>query len=237
MRDLQGKVALVTGASRGIGRALSVQLCAEGATVFGCARGLERLQETRTLCQGPGRFIGIEADTSDIEAVERMMRAIEAESGRLDFLVNNAAILGPRKFLEEVDLADWQRTQRINVDGVFIVSKLAIPLLRRADELGVMLNISSSVGRVGRAGWGPYAVSKHAVEGISGTLAEELAADNICVVSVNPGGTATDMRHEAYPDEDPKTLPSAAEIAGKFKLLLQTLTMDESKEKFNAREL
>jgi NAD(P)-dependent dehydrogenase (short-subunit alcohol dehydrogenase family) len=236
VKDLHGQVALITGGSRGIGRALGIQLVALGVEVYACARDAEELRATESLCSGEGSFTGVQADVTDIDAMRALISRIESERGRLDALVNNAAILGPRERLEDVELGDWQRTQAVNVDGVFIASKLSLPLMRRAGG-GMMLNVSSSVGRVGRASWGPYGVSKHAVEGITETLADELAGDDICVVSVNPGGTATDMRHEAYPDEDPDTLPTAGKIARTFALLLQRLDVAQTGRKYDSRNL
>lgn len=236
MKTLQGKVALVTGASRGIGRALVFQLTAAGADVFGCARDLNALHEVQAHCQGPGTFMPVVADVTDPDAIRALAARVNAHAGRLDILVNGAAVLGPRKQLEAVTIEDWRRTLAVNVDGVFIVSKLCVPLLR-ASGSAIVLNVSSSVGRVGRAGWGPYSASKHAVEGITDTLAEELAADGVCVVSINPGGTATDMRREAYPDEDPTTLPSATDIAATFRLLAETLQVAQTGRKFDARDL
>jgi len=236
MKDLEGKVALITGGSRGIGRALCVQLTALGAHVYACARDIESLKETEALCGEGASFTGVQADVTDPSAVKRLIERIADERGKLDILVNNAAILGPRKNLEDVALEDWQKTQRINVDGVFIVSTQSIALLREADQ-SVMINVSSSVGRRGRGGWGPYAVSKHGVEGITETLADELESDGVCVVSINPGGTATDMRQEAYPSEDPNTLPSAESIASTFVLLMQKLDMGQTGRKYDARAL
>lgn len=236
MKNLEGKVALITGGSRGIGRALCVQLTALGAHVYACARDLESLGETKALCGAGASFTGVQADVTDADAIKKLVARIAEERGQLDILVNNAAILGPRKNLEDVSLEAWEKTQRINVDGVFIVSTQSLGLLRRGDQ-PIMINVSSSVGRVGRGGWGPYGVSKHAVEGISETLAEELHEDGICVVSINPGGTATDMRQEAYPSEDPGTLPSADAIAATFVLLIRSLELAESGRKYDARSL
>jgi len=236
VKSLEGKIALISGGSRGIGRALCVQLSALGAHVYTFARDADALARTQELCAAGAGFTGVQADATDAEAIEKLVARIRDEQGRLDILVNNAAVLGPRKKLEDVALKDWQKTQQINVDGVFILATQSIGLLRQGAP-SIMLNVSSSVGRVGRAGWGPYGVSKHAVEGISETLAEELRDDEICVVSINPGGTATDMRHEAYPGEDPATLPSADEIAATFVLLIRSLSLAESGRKYDARSL
>lgn len=236
MTRLEQKVALITGGSRGIGRALCIQLANRGAHVYACARDTEALRETASLCGDDASFTGVQADVTDADAVTKLVERIADAHGHLDILVNNAAVLGPRKKLEDVSLKGWQKTQKINVDGVFIVATQSLSLLR-GGERATMINVSSSVGRVGRAGWGPYGVSKHAVEGITETLADELRDDNICVVSVNPGGTATDMRHEAYPSEDPDTLPSAEAIAETFVTLIERLEIGQSGRKYDSRDL
>ncbi len=235
MPDLKGRVALVTGGSRGIGRSLCLDLAERGAHVYTCARDEAGLAETASL--GPsGAVTALTADVTNLEAMHRVFERVTDDHGRLDILVNNAAMLGPRLPIEHVDLQAWRQTMTVNIDGVFIASKLAIGLMRDAGG-GVMLNVSSSVGRRGRGGWGPYAVSKHGVEGLTDTLADELADDGICVVSVNPGGTATRMRHKAYPDEDPNTLPSPEEVSKTFMLLIERLGVEQSGRKYNSRDL
>jgi NAD(P)-dependent dehydrogenase (short-subunit alcohol dehydrogenase family) len=234
--ELEGAVALVTGGSRGIGRAVALQLNAAGAVVYTCARSEEDLQETRAAASDPERLRVAAADVAEREELVHLLERIENEEGKIDILVNNAGILGPRDHIENVELSTWREVMRVNLDGVFLASKLSIPLMREAGA-GFMLHVSSSVGRAGRGTWGPYAVSKHGVEGLSDTLADELADDNIVSVSINPGGTATDMRAEAYPDEDPETLPTADEVAATFVRLITNLTLEESGGKFNSREL
>ena len=236
MRQLDELVVLVTGGSRGIGRALVLALVDAGATVYTCATSNRGLDETVQACEGPGAVVAQTADVTKPAQVDKLLERIRADEGRLDALVNNAGVLGPRAPIEEVAIEEWRRTMSVNLDGVFIASKGAIPLLRES-AAGVMVNISSSVGREGRGGWGPYAVSKHGVEGLTDTLADELAADDIAVVSANPGGTATDMRAEAYPEEDPDTLPGAAEVAETLALLIRTVGVDQTAAKYDCREL
>ncbi|MFW5967475.1 MAG: SDR family NAD(P)-dependent oxidoreductase [Persicimonas sp.] len=237
MSTFDDGVALVTGGSRGIGRAACVEFAARGMTVFTCARSTDGLAETERLAEGAaGEVRGFEADVTAPEQMREIFDRIESEYGRLDLLVNNAGVLGPKAPIEEISLADWRRTMAVNLDGVFICSKLAIGLLRES-EAGFVLNVSSSVGRRGRGGWGPYAVSKHGVEGLTDTLADELAEDGACVVSVNPGGTATEMRQKAYPDEDPSTIPTPERVARTFAYLVEELTVDQTGGKFDSREL
>lgn len=219
--DSTDRIALITGGSRGIGRALCDVLASEGWRVYACARsGTDE----------PLDWTFFECDVSDARSVAQMFEEFAAREERLDLLVNNAGVLGPRAELEDVDIDEWRRTFAVNADGPFLVTKAALDYLRAAS--GTVCNVSSSVGRRGRGGWGPYACSKHALEGMTDTFADELADDGVTVFSVNPGGTATDMRADAYPDEDPATLPTPREVAAVIAKMCETA---ESKDKLNAQ--
>ncbi len=234
MRELDSNVALVTGGSRGIGRALSIQLADTGATVYTCGRDEEALHETWSRAGEDAELIAQSADVTEPLSMEALVARIHEESGPLDLLVNNAGLLGPLCPIEETPLEGWRRTLEVNLDGTFIATREAIPALREADS-PLVLNVSSSVGRRGRGGWGAYSVSKFGLEGLTEILADEL--DDACVVSVNPGGTATEMRARAYPDEDPETLPTPDEVAETMVLLARTLGPDQSGYKYNSRDL
>lgn len=230
MRRLDDTIALVTGGSRGIGRALSIQLAEAGATVYTCARDADALGETREAAGSEADLIAETADVTDAEQIQSLIDRIRDERGRLDVLINNAGILGPRCSLEETPLEGWRQTLAVNLDGVFIATRASLPLLRESDE-PLVLNVSSSVGREGRGGWSAYSVSKCGVEGMTEILADEFDAG--CVASINPGGTATEMRAEAYPDEDPETLPTAETVV----LLTRTLGPEQSGRKYDSRDL
>ena len=218
-------VAFVTGISRGIGAALADALHARGFRVYGCA----------TSPDFPDCAVGYVADVSDAGAVAEMFERFSAVESRLDLLINNAGVLGPRKSIEHTTPEQWARVFAVNADGPFNVVRSALPALRTAR--GRILNVSSSVGRKGRGGWGAYACSKHALEGLTDVLCDELRGDGIVVASYNPGGTATDMRAEAMPDEDPSTLPTAAEIAEAMIESALALTDDDSGRRINCRDL
>jgi NAD(P)-dependent dehydrogenase (short-subunit alcohol dehydrogenase family) len=209
-RDLTASVALVTGASRGIGRAVALELCARGARVHTCARspGGDLEASARAL---PGSLTHHRCDVSSEADVVDLARAIMASDGRLDLLVNNASVLGPMGSLSGVDAAYARVAFDVNALGTLHVLKHADPLLRVAGG-GAIVNLSSSVGRQARGGWGVYSATKFALEALSGAAADELADAGVASVSLNPGGTATDMRAEAYPDEDPSTIPSAERV-------------------------
>ncbi|HEX2386066.1 MAG TPA: YciK family oxidoreductase [Candidatus Binatia bacterium] len=213
---LSGKVTLVTGSSRGIGRAVALAYAKEGAKVFLCARNeaeLERAASEIRAAGGEAAFAAI--DLARDGAGERLVREVEHRYGALDVLVNNAGILGPRAPIATYPIDAWEEVIHINVTSTFAVTQAALRLMM-ARRQGSIINISSGVGRIGKARWGAYAVSKFAVEGLTQVLADELKDWNIRANAVNPGGTRTAMRAEAYPEEDPGTLPTAEEITPVF---------------------
>lgn len=217
-------VAFITGITRGLGFALASHLLARGWEVYGCGA---------TSAYAPPGAHGFLCDVSDETAVAAMFAELTARVDGIDLLVNNAAVLGPRTTIRNTPLDAWRHAFAINVDGPFNVSRHAMSLLRKG---AVIANISSSVGRRGRANWGAYACSKHAVEGLTDVLAEELHDREVRVLSFNPGGTATDMRAQAYPNEDPATLPTAADIARIIVERALDATMDDSGAKLNCRD-
>ena len=235
MRELSAQVIAITGASRGIGAALAAELAARGAKLFICARSEERLGEL----QEEYPSIEVKAvDISDEEAVADWLALIEDRAGRLDVLVNNAGVLGPRASLDEISAQQWRQTVEVNVTGTFLVTSRAYDLLKRSEH-PLVINLSSSVGRRGRGRWGAYSVSKFAVEGMAEVAADELseAVSTGCVVTLNPGGTATDMRAEAYPAEDPDTLPTPEQVAATIRLLIEWLGPEQNGKKYNSRDL
>jgi NAD(P)-dependent dehydrogenase (short-subunit alcohol dehydrogenase family) len=213
---LTNKVALVTGASRGIGKAIAAAYAGEGARVFICARhqpDLERaVDEVR---RNGGEIDAAAGDIAVAADAERIVGAAAARFGAIDVLVNNASLLGPRVPLAEYPFSSWQEVMRVNVDAVFLITKRVLKTMIRRRQ-GSIINVTSGVGRVGKARWGAYAASKFALEGLTQTLAEEVRDNGIRVNCVNPGPTRTAMRAAAYPDEDPMTLPQPDEIMKAF---------------------
>jgi NAD(P)-dependent dehydrogenase (short-subunit alcohol dehydrogenase family) len=173
VRGLRGQRALVTGASKGIGKALADALRAEGCEVFGCAR-----------TAGPGV---LRCDVSVPEEVERL----RARTGPVDLLVNNAAVIHEPAPLVDVPLAEWRRLLDTNVLGMVAVLKAYVPDMN-ARGAGVVCNLSSTWGRSVDARQAPYCATKWAVEGLSRALAEEVR-EGVVVLAVNPGVVATDM--------------------------------------------
>jgi len=213
---LSSKTALITGASQGIGRGIAAAYLREGARVFLCARNGETLARTAGELARIGPPVDFRAtDVGDRAQAEALVEAALARFPDLEVLVNNASILGQRALLADVDVATWDEVLRINLSGIFyVIRPLLSHFIRRGS--GSIINVSSSVGRKGKPHWGPYAVSKFGLEGLTQVLAEELRPHGIRVNSVNPGATRTAMRAAAYPREDPLGLPTPEEIADVF---------------------
>lgn len=192
MGRLSGQIAVVTGASRGIGRSVAEAYRREGATVVGASRS-----------EG--------CDVSREEDVARLFAGLT----RLDILVTNAGTLTPRKPMVDVTTREWDESMAVNLRGVFLCTRAALRLMI-PQRRGLIIGLSSGVGKRAAPGWGPYAVAKWGVEGFTKTVAEEVKEFGIKVGAVNPGGTRTQMRAEAYPEEDPMTLKTTEELAQFF---------------------
>lgn len=237
-RRLEGKAALITGASKGIGRGLAEVFLGEGASVFLCARGDEALARTARELRsrfGEERVGFLAADVSEPREAEKLARAAVERFPGLSILVNNASILGKRAPIEDVDVATWDAVLKVNTSSLFYVTRPLLPHLQSLGE-GSIINVSSSVGRKGKPNWGPYAVSKFGLEGFTQVLAAELEPGGIRVNSVNPGATRTGMRADAYPNEDPMTLPTPEDIAEIFVYLASDESRTVTGQAFEARE-
>ncbi len=190
--DLKGHVALVTGASRGIGKAIAVRLAACGATVAGVARTIEGLQATLQAIQEVGGVMeGYAANVADSADVERVVGAVEEKFQKIQVLVNNAGITRDGLMLRMEDSA-WQDVIDTNLKGTFLFSRAVGACMMRA-RYGRIVNISSVAGLVGNPGQANYSASKAGVIGFSRTIARELASRGITVNVVAPGFITTDM--------------------------------------------
>lgn len=235
-RRLQCKAALITGASRGIGRGIAETFAREGASVFLCARGVEALRAAARELESKGASVGFRAaDVSDPRDAERLVESALERFPNLEILVNNASILGKRAPIADLDVATWDEVIRVNTSSLFYVTRPLIPHLVALGR-GSIVNVSSSVGRKGKPNWGAYAVSKFGLEGFTQVLAAELESAGVRVNSVNPGATRTDMRAEAYPEEDPLSLPTPEEIAEIFVHLASDESRSVTGQTFEARD-
>lgn len=196
------KVALITGASRGLGKTLATFLAGRGDDLIITARGAEALSATeRELKDYGAQVIALSGDVSD-PAHGRRLVAVAEQLGGLHLLVNNASILGPspQPALADYPLETLEQVFAVNVLAPLGLIQQALPLLRRSS--GMVINISSDAALGGYAGWGGYGASKAALDLISLTLANELRKEGVAVVSVDPGDLCTQMHQEAFPGED-----------------------------------
>jgi NAD(P)-dependent dehydrogenase (short-subunit alcohol dehydrogenase family) len=214
---LAGKIALVTGASRGIGKAVAKVFAREGAELVLVARttgGLEELDDEIRKINGKTSLL-VPLDLKEFEAIDRLGYALYERYGRLDVLVGNAGDLGTLAPLGHIEPAEWQRIIDINLTANWRLIRSLDPLLRQSDA-GRAIFVSSSVGSQARPFWGTYSVSKAALEMLVRIYAEEIKQTKIRANILDPGRTRTGMRAAAYPGEDPLTLKTPDEIAEKF---------------------
>lgn len=219
---LEGRVILITGTTRGIGRALALGAARLGATVLlhgRSKRALEQVHDEVAQVGPEPAIVQLDFERAQGPEYQHLIEQIESRYGRLDGLVHNAGILGVRSPIEHYDIGTWQRVMHVNVNAVFILTRCMLPLLRQSEDASLIFT-TSGVGNRGRAYWGAYSVSKFATEGLSQILADELDNTSIRVNSVNPGPTRTRMRAQAYPAEDPETLKPPEEIIAPYFFLL-----------------
>ena len=232
---LKDKIALITGGSKGIGKGISKAFLYQGAKVIICARNAEELKITENELKNGFHISSLRADLRNPKDVTLISEFISKEFGKLDILVNNASILGKNVKIEDYPEELWKEVIDINLNAQFFITKSLIPLLKKSIN-GSIINVSSTVGRQGRAKWGAYSVSKFGIEALTQILSQELEEFNIRVNSVNPGGTITGMRAAAVPDEDPMTLPTPLDIAPVFVYLASDESIGETGKEFNARD-
>ncbi len=237
---LEGKTILVTGAGDGIGRALATDLADHGATVILLSRSQEKLESLYDEIEAkhPGKVIIHPLDFSKAGDADykQLAESLNEQFECLDGLVHNAALLGARSPIEFYPEKDWADLMTVNVNAVFYLTRALLPALNRSPDAR-MLFISSSVGRKGRAYWGAYSVSKFALEGLMQTLADELdATSNIRVNSLNPGGTRTAMRRDAYPGENPESVPTPESLMPVYRFLFSDEARAIHGQALNARD-
>ncbi|MFZ1815685.1 MAG: SDR family NAD(P)-dependent oxidoreductase [Rhizobiaceae bacterium] len=219
MGRLEGRVALVTGASRGIGYHAALGLAREGAHVIATARttgGLEELDDEIREAGGSATLVPM--DLADFDAIDRLGAAIDQRWGKLDIFLANAGMLGGLSPLGHHEPKNFQKLFDINVTANWRFIRSLDPLLR-ASGSGRTIFISSGVAHSCRPFWGPYAASKAALEVLARVYAAESASTGICANIVNPGATRTAMRAQAMPGEDPMGLPHPADLAADFVML------------------
>ena len=213
---LKDRIALITGASRGIGRAVALAFAREGAHVLILARVRKALEEVddRIGASG-GKATIIPLNLKNGKTIDALGPSLYERFGRLDVLVGNAAILGQLSPLTHVPSELWEKSFAVNVTANWRLIRTLDPLLRRSDA-GRVIFVTSGVARSGRAYWAPYSVTKAALEALALTYASETSDSAIKVNVIDPGATATRMRAEAYPGEDQSKLPTPEQVAEAF---------------------
>ncbi len=213
---LANRIAVVTGASRGLGRAAAVALASEGAHVIALARtegGLEELDDEIKSLGGEATLVPV--DLQDFPAIDRLGAAIFERWKKLDILVGNAGLLGKLTPLAHLEPKVWDEVMAVNVTANYRLIRSLDPLLRASDA-GRAVFVTSGLAQKCWPYWGPYAISKAALEAMVKTYAGEVATTQLRVNCFSPGATRTKMRATAMPGEDPETLPSAEQVAAQI---------------------
>ena len=221
---LKDKVIMISGSSSGVGKEAAITFAKFGSQTILLARNNDLLEETYNF------FIKKNIrkpmlHTLDFNKAEEkdyiaLSEAVIKEYGKLDGLLNNAGILGDKSPIENYGIKKWREVMKVNLESSFLLTKSLIPVLKRPNHSSIIFT-SSGVGRKGKAYWGAYAISKFAIEGLVQILSEELKkTSGIRVNAINPGRVQTKMRAEAYPAEDPTTLPSPREVMNAYLFLM-----------------
>lgn len=237
---LEGKIILVTGAGDGIGRSAAKTFATYGATVVLLGRTRRKLEAVFDwIGENTGRdAVIVPCDLAAFadENAAALGNAIGESFGRLDGLLHNASLLGPKVPIAHYPTSDWQKVFQVNVHAAFLLTRAMLPLLETAEHASVVLT-SSSVGRRGRAYWGAYSASKFAIEGLTQILADEHEhTGRIRFNSLNPGGTRTAMRSAAYPAENPKEVPPAESHMDLYLYLMSDRSRSVNGAQLDARD-
>ncbi len=214
---LENRIAVITGATRGIGRAVAGRFAAEGAELILIGRttgALEEVDDEVRAASGRNATL-VPMDLTDFDAIDRLGAAIFERHGKLDILVGNAGMLGNLSPLAHTDPKVWDQVMAINTTANWRLIRSFDPLLRTSDA-GRVVMVTSTVGHEPRAYWSAYAVSKAALEMATRIYAEETVKTNVKVNILNPGATRTNMRARAFPGEDPETVKAPASITEDF---------------------
>ena len=236
---LKNNVILITGAGDGIGKAAAMAFAEAGAQLILAGRTLAKLEQVYDSIIAAGyiepTLYPIDLEGATDEDYEQLAVEIDQQFGRLDGLLHNAGILGQRTPLSNYRSDVWDRVIKINITAQFQMTQALMPVLEKSPDASVLFT-SSGVGRTGRAFWGAYAVSKFAVEGLVQTWASELEGLNgVRINCINPGATATSMRAQAYPAENPQNIASPQQIMPAYLYLMGADSIGVNGQSVNAQ--
>jgi NAD(P)-dependent dehydrogenase (short-subunit alcohol dehydrogenase family) len=221
---LRGRVIAITGAGDGIGRALALTAAAHGAELVLIGRTVSKLEQVHgriaAFGQAEASIAPLDLERAVARDYDALAEALQQRFGRLDGLVHSAGILGTLAPIEHYDVPTWCRVLHVNLTAAFALTQVLLPALRASQDASIIFT-SSGVGRVPRAYWGAYAVSKFGIEALSGILADELGGAGVVRVNaLNPGPVRTRMRAQAYPAEDAGSLARPEDIMRPYLWLL-----------------
>ncbi len=235
---LKNKIILVTGAGDGIGRAAAMEFAEHGATVILLGKTVKKLEKVYDDIVNAGyptpAIVPLDLKGATEQNYIDMAETIAEQFGHLDGLLHNASQLGALGPFEHIDLESLETIIKVNVTAQAIMTKALLPIMRKAPNASIIFT-SSSVGRKGRAYWGPYAFSKFATEGMMQVLADECDGTSVRVNTINPGATRTEMRAKAYPGEDPQTLKTAQQIMPTYLFLMSDESINTNGQALNAQ--
>ncbi|MDQ3011722.1 MAG: SDR family oxidoreductase [Acidobacteriota bacterium] len=230
MSDLSEKSILITGGSRGLGKAMAVNMAARGAKVAIVARQKAELDEVvGEIKRNGGIAFGIVADVGDKESVYPIVGQAAALAGPVDILINNASTLGPvpLRLIPDTDCEDFERALQVNTIGPFrLIKAVAGSMILR--QTGLVINISSDAAVEAYPAWGVYGASKAALDHFTRIAAAELAGSGVRFISVDPGEMNTQMHADAMPEADPKSLQSPSAVAEQIALMIEQADKIES---------
>jgi NAD(P)-dependent dehydrogenase (short-subunit alcohol dehydrogenase family) len=209
MYDFSDKIAVVTGAANGIGRASAIRFAAAGAQVIAADIDEKMAGETSDLAGK--NCVSMHVDVSDEVSCQELISNVVGQYGSVDILCNNAGIPGTRARVADMSTAAWDKVMRVNLDGVFFCSRAALPAMERAGG-GVIVNIASVDGQVGMSELSHYVAAKHGVVGLSKTIALEYAKQNIRCMSVAPGYVKTNMTQHSLSETEQALFSSLTPI-------------------------
>ncbi|MEZ9846942.1 YciK family oxidoreductase [Vibrio breoganii] len=228
---LKDKIILVTGAGDGIGKQAALSYAQHGATVILLGRTVNKLEKTYDEIVNAGyaepAIVPLDMQGATKQHYIDMAETIEGQYGRLDGLLHNAGVLGMISPFDQIEEDTFDEVMKINVKAQFLMTQALLPLVRKA-EFGRIVFTSSTVGHIGRALWGSYAISKFATEGMMQVLADELSNTNVRINAINPGATRTSMRAGAYPAEDSATLKTPLDIMPLYLYLMSEQSQEIS---------